>query len=250
MEERPPDVTPEVAAKKKMLRIGWCTVGLGTGGAVVAAIIGGANSGGMSPLATGATALHRFGAFIMLMGLGVVLAAYRLEYLQTRWRRRMQSQSTESSQAFLKWFRRISIGVPATLAIIVLPWILLAVINDVVAGVLILWMSLLMPIVLATILVYGRGYWRTFSIGALFPAGFFFIGMGIAVFLKFIQRPSLPAFWSFFRDIGEATLLAGFSWTLIVLSGLLAMGVRLLIEGLRRRAATAPSVENAESKEP
>ena len=250
MEESPPDATPEVAAKKKVLRIGWSTVGIGAGGAVVAAIIGGANSGGMSPLATGAAALHRFGAFIMLMGLGVVLAAYRLEYVQTWWRRRMQSQSTESSQAFLKWFRRISIGVPATLAIIVLPWILLAVISDAVAGVLILWTSLLMPIVLTTILVYGRGYWRTFSIGALFPAGFFFIGMGIAVFLSFSRRPSLPAFWRFFEDIGEVTLLTGFSWTLIVLSGLLAMGVRLLIEGLRRLAVTVPRTENAEPNEP
>jgi len=250
VEECPPDVTPEVAAKKKMLRIGWCTVGLGAGGAVVAAIIGGANSGGMSPLATGAAALHRFGAFIMLLGLGVVLAAYRLEHLQTWWRRRMQSQPTESSQAFLKWLQRISIGVPATLAIIVFPWILLAVIPDGVAGVLILWTSLLMPIVLTTILVYGRGYWRTFCVGALFPAGFFFVGMGIAVFLSFSRRPSLPAFWRFFEDIGEATLLTGFSWTMIVLSGLLAMGVRLLIEGLRRRAEADPPAENAESSEP
>ena len=103
MEESPPDVTPEVAAKRMVLRIGWYTVGLGAGAAVVAAIVSEAGSGRASPWTTGATVLHRLGTLIMLSGLGVILAGYRLNHLQIWWRRRMQSPSAESSQAFVKW---------------------------------------------------------------------------------------------------------------------------------------------------
>ncbi len=248
MDESPPEVTPEAAAKKMVLRFGWSTVGLGVGAAVVAAAIGGANA---DSAIAGATALQRVGALIMLLGLVVVLAAYRVAWLTTRWRGRvsgrMSTEPADFSRAFLRLMQFCCIGVPVTLVVIALPWIVLVAIPDVAAGILILLASLLTPIVLTTILVYGRGYLRTFCIGALFPAGVFFIGMGLTYPRMIGRWPGRYSIWDFFEEFGEAAHLTGFVWTFVVLSGLLAMGTRFLIAGPWRRISAAMPVENAES---
>lgn len=254
MEESPPEVTPEAAAKKMVLRFGWCTVGLGVGSAVVAAAIGGANAD--SSMA-GATALQRVGALIMLLGLVVVLAAYRVAWLTTRWRGRvsgrMSTEPADFSRAFLRLMQFSCIGVPVTIVVVALPWIVLAVIPDVAAGIVIVPASLLTPIVLTTIVVYGRGYLRTFCIGALFPAAVFFIAMGLS-YPRMIGRwprtysmRPYHSIWSSFEEIGETAHFAGFVWTFVILSGLLAMGTRFLIAGPWRGSRTALLVENAES---
>lgn len=243
MEESPPALTPEATVKKMVLRIGWSTVVLGVGAAVVAAAIGGYNA---DSTMAGATALQRVGALIMLLGLVVVLAAYRVAWLTTRWRGRMSTEPADFSRAFLRLLQFCYIGVPVTVGVIALPWILLVAIPDVAAGVAILCISHLMPIVLTTILVYGRGYLRTFSIGALFPASIFFIGMGLTYPWMIRQWSRISSIGRFFEEFGEAAHFTGFIWTFTICSGLLAMGTRFLITGPRRGSDAAPPAENAE----
>jgi len=82
MEESPKDEAPEAGAKKTALRVGWSTVGIGLGAAIVAAAIGAYNA---DSAMTGAIVLQRVASLIMLVGLVVVLAAHRAK----RWRGRM-----------------------------------------------------------------------------------------------------------------------------------------------------------------
>ncbi len=102
---------------------------------------------------------------------------------------------------------------------------------------------LAVPLVLTTILIYSGGYARTFCIGGLFPGGW-----GV-IEAFFVADPSPHV--SFFSDllflgqsqwyVGErATEVLGFlviDLLLTIAGGLLAMGVRWLVES-RNRADT------------
>jgi len=229
MEESSPGAMTEATAKKTLLRIGWSTVGVGAGGAFVAAIVGGNNADAVSGWASGATASHRIATLIMLGGLVVVLMAYRVTRLSSGWFQRMTNQPIDLSKALLRLLKFLCVGTPALIGTIAVPWFLLVAIPDVLAGFAILCVSFSTPIVLTTVLVYGRDYWRTFCIGALFPASVFFLGIGFT-YLSLVSRWSrATSFWHALDELGEAAHLAGFTWALILLSGLVAIGVRLLI---------------------
>ena len=92
--------------------------------------------------------------------------------------------------------------------------------------------SVALPAALTTVIIYGRGYQRTFCIGALFPAGMFL------VMFPFIE-PNVFRFPEFFR-MNEAdwlvfrVVVVGF-WVSSILVGSICVGVRRLVE---RRAAS------------
>jgi hypothetical protein len=95
-------------------------------------------------------------------------------------------------------------------------------------------MVLFTPIVLTIVLIHRPGYLRTFCTGALFPAGllFLFAGLYCYVFL-------LVMFEGGPNGAPRVVLLIflGVYWTLVVLSGLLAVLVRWRLEAPARRAA-------------
>ncbi len=97
-----------------------------------------------------------------------------------------------------------------------------------------------LPAILTTALVYGRGYARTFCIGCLFPAGY-----GVFELLVFFVGPTRYDFVQALlgRDPpSDDEVAAWLTWLMVVLlltlaMGLLAMGVRWLVESANRADA-------------
>ncbi len=89
-------------------------------------------------------------------------------------------------------------------------------------------------IVLVVVLVYGRGYQRTFCIGALFPSGLVTYQIGGSAFMR--------ATYGMGPDEMTELLAAIFllAYCLVVLcGGLLAMGVRWMVESSHRDSPAA-----------
>lgn len=86
------------------------------------------------------------------------------------------------------------------------------------------------PAILTIILIYGRGYARTFSVGALFPAGL------VLVFLPllFLSAYSHIDAWKLLGEV--AALRVVIPVVMSIATGLLAMGVRWMIEASRQDA--------------
>jgi hypothetical protein len=98
---------------------------------------------------------------------------------------------------------------------------------------LILFTSVALPAVLTTLIVYGRGYQRTFCIGAMFPAVVFFLFILSSGINQ--VRWNLSGLSAF-----EFQMLVCSFWASIVLIGGLCVGVRKLAE---RRPALPPESE-------
>ncbi len=95
-------------------------------------------------------------------------------------------------------------------------------------------LGLTTPVVLTTVLIYGRGYLRTFCIGALFPAGLILVSSGPGLSYPFF---GMGRFGGSPGDeiglyVGIFVLVASI---VIVVLGLVAMGVRWMVEAPQRR---------------
>ena len=95
------------------------------------------------------------------------------------------------------------------------------------------------PMVLTVLLVYGRGYLRTFCIGALFPSGVFFLGGGsqLVNFLRFRKDMDLLLAGNS-GDVRQewlaiAILIYG---AVILVFGLVAVLIRWRLEAPRRES--------------
>lgn len=80
-----------------------------------------------------------------------------------------------------------------------------------------------LPAVWTTVIIYGRGYQRTFGIGAMFPSGFFLLSIAFDR-LDLFRREGLPPdeFWGRILMLGL--------WLSCLLVGVACMGVRRLVE--------------------
>jgi hypothetical protein len=103
--------------------------------------------------------------------------------------------------------------------------------------------SLALPAVFTTVLIYGRGYRRTFCLGALFPAGAMLVCSNLMVMIHAISAyQNDTSIWMEFADkVGPYYRpFVGAAWVLCILIGLLCVGVRWLTErSNRNRAAWA-----------
>ena len=98
-----------------------------------------------------------------------------------------------------------------------------------------LYLSVLVPAMLTVTLIYGRGYARTFAIGALFPAGVaFFSAFGNSVDNLFNSN----TFLRYEEPAPVMVLAVAIALVLTVLAGLIAMGMRWMVESAR---GTGPS---------
>jgi len=92
---------------------------------------------------------------------------------------------------------------------------------------------LAIPVVLTTVLVYGRGYARTFCIGGLFPAGCIVLwslaGSLLGNTLEFFDLHS-----NLGEQAAELVVWLALDLLLTIAMGLLAMGVRWLVESSNR----------------
>jgi hypothetical protein len=95
--------------------------------------------------------------------------------------------------------------------------------------------SMIVTAVLITVIVYGRGYQRTFCIGAVVPFGVLLFALAFDMVILFLDGPPGPR--------GDALAfrltVVGF-WASSILAGAICAGVRRLIE--RRRAAAPPTL--------
>jgi Ca2+/Na+ antiporter len=93
----------------------------------------------------------------------------------------------------------------------------------VIAMPLMLLISVALPAVLTTVIIYGRSYQRTFCIGAMFPS---------CIFLLMIPYGSMGLFRFGLNgedDFWLRLVVFGF-WVFCVVVGLVCMGVRRLVE--------------------
>jgi hypothetical protein len=95
-----------------------------------------------------------------------------------------------------------------------------------------------LPAVLTTMLVYGTTRQRTFSIGALFPAGF------VALWLSFFAMS-----WAY-GGAGDAVVILaiviGIAWIASAAAGVLCVWVRYLIERRYRVGNSTPDTSKSQ----
>ena len=93
--------------------------------------------------------------------------------------------------------------------------------------------SMIFPAALTIIIIYGRSYQRTFCIGALFPMGLLLGTVCFLLTVVLIESDNLDRCvrqlagdenWLWFR------LIVGGVWVLSVVTGLICVGVRRLVE--------------------
>jgi hypothetical protein len=100
------------------------------------------------------------------------------------------------------------------------------------------YLAVTVPMALVIALIYGGGYLRTFAIGAMFPASLIMWG-ALWFAVLFIFNGSLDGPVSrLFSDSDQDRLLLGvavsIATTLVMLGGLIAMGVRWMVESPQR----------------
>jgi hypothetical protein len=97
-----------------------------------------------------------------------------------------------------------------------------------------LFLAITAPMVLTILLVYGRGYARTFCIGALFPAGVILFAVGPGLTYPFFRMEGFGGPPKSETGLVVGIFILGASVVIVVL-GLVAVGVRWMIEAPRRR---------------
>jgi len=102
-------------------------------------------------------------------------------------------------------------------------------------GVLVVTLVTAVPVILTVLLVYARGYMRTFSIGALFPAGSIFFGISLFVVIEFVDRARFDPVFAKAPPTGVAILIMIYCATLIAF-GLLAVVTRWRLEAPPRES--------------
>ncbi len=108
------------------------------------------------------------------------------------------------------------------------------------------YLAILVTAMLTVTVIYGRGYVRTFAVGALFPAGVAFL----CAF--FGGGEDLFNYSRFFRDQPPAVLMVlavAVVLGLILLAGLFAAGIRWMVESAQREDAP-PDVHERRADEP
>jgi hypothetical protein len=209
---------------KTALRVAWAVIGVGVLVAMSAAI-----TGGMNPNAN-VLPVRNLAAVIMLAGLIVVLAAYRAAWLKQIWEKSEMAATARSprSQNDLTLVLVIILSFLLGGTILVAALLLLA--GGTVSAYAMLVLSTVMPVAILSVLVYGRGYVRTFCIGAIVPLGLQAFHSPSLMMAFLPQSVWLQAGWS----SRQAGLLVFFATGLLtVMAGVVAVVVRFLVEHLQ-----------------
>ena len=103
-----------------------------------------------------------------------------------------------------------------------------------VAGGVILILTFSLPVGLTTVLIYGRGFQRTFCVGALFPTAGIFFSFSWLLGIVLIDGPGPNNIIELTESVGESCRwYAALSWVFAFVLGMFSVSVRILVE--RRR---------------
>ncbi len=211
-------------ANKTVLRVAWFVIGAGVLVAMSAAV-----AGGMNPNAN-VLPIRNLAAVIMLVGMVTVLVAYRAAWLQSVWEKSEQG-ITPSRPSRRRDLTLVLVIVASTLlGFAFLITALLSLASGVVSGYANLTLRTMMIVVVISLLVYGRGYVRTFCIGAIIPTGL--QAFSTLYLMMLVLQPSVwpQAGWSA-RQANLGSLFV--SGILSVAAGVVAVTVRFLVEHLQ-----------------
>lgn len=213
------------AAHKKVLRIAWVVIGAGVLVAMSAAV-----TGGLNPHAN-VLAIRDLAAGIMLLGLLLVLGAYRAAWLTRIWEKSVPTSRADPGLPRPRSDWRLPLVI--ILSILLSGAFFVVAVITLAGGMVALYaMLLLRGMILAalvSLLVYGTGYLRTFCLGAILPVGLQAVS-GIGSAMLFLP----PSAWGqmglggWEGNLTSLVLVA----VLSVVSGVVAASVRFLVESL------------------
>ena len=225
MLEEPTDPTAgRRGANKTMLRVAWGVVGVGVLVAMSAATAGAMNANAeVMPI-------RDLAAVIMLVGLLAVLAAYRAAWLGSVWEKSKGPAVASRPRAGQDLTLALVILCAIFLGLAFLVTALLSLTGGVISGYAILILRTMTLVVVLSSLVYGRGYLRTFCLGAIVPAGL----QALSPF-NLLMLVLDPAIWQQAGWSARQGNLVTFIISVIVagLGGVVAMIARFLVERLQ-----------------
>ena len=226
LEESPTPMQSD--GNRRLLRVAWAVIGIGVLVAMSAAIAGGRNPD------ANVLPVRNLAAVIMLIGLVLVLGTHRVAWMKKHWERGGEtvplSRARQRSSAVLTGFIVLSTLVGGAFFLVAA----LTLAGGVVAAYASLLLRAMILTALAAVLVYGRGYLRTFCLGAVIPAGL--QAVSAASIGMFLMTPPAWQRMTGFYDVETQLASLVMGGLLAFAAGLVAMAVRFLVEswhGLR-----------------
>jgi len=212
-------------ANKTALRIAWTVIGAGVLVAMSAAIAGGINPG------ANVLPIRNLAGGIMLVGLLIVLGAYRVAWLTKIWEKSLMSGHGDPQPARSRSEWRLPLAIVLLLVLAAAYFVVAAVtlVGGVVSAYALLLLRVMILAALVSLLVYSKGYLWTFCLGAILP-----VGLQAASWLGSVMFMMPPSAWrqrglSDWEGNLTSLILLGF---LSVACGTVAMIVRFLVESL------------------
>jgi hypothetical protein len=217
-------ISTQSGANRTVLRVAWGVIGVGVLVALAAAIAGGRNpNADVMPV-------RDVAAVIMLIGLLLVLGAHRVAWAKKRWE--WSDMTLQADETRRRNTRRLSWVIACSMllggAFLVVTAI--ALVGGLIAGCASLLLIAMILAALVSVLVYGKGYLRTFGVGAIIPMGLQALSASGAYVVLFLS-PSSWQMSGLFRFETQilALVIGGVS---AIAAGVVAMMVRFLVESL------------------
>lgn len=225
LEESSNPMSSQSGVNKAVLRVAWLVIGAGVLVALLAAI-----TGGMNPNAN-VLPVRNLAAAIMLIGLLMVLGAYRAAWLKKVWEKsEMTAQANQSQPG-----RRSDWTLPLVIVLSILlggAFLVVAVVSllgGIVSAYAILLLRSMLLAALVSLLVYGKGYLRTFCLGAIIPVGLQAAsGISSAMFFLPPSAWRQSGFGSLENHLTSLILMGGLAFV----AGVVAVVARFLVESL------------------
>lgn len=231
MDTETPENTIDTSVKRWLMRVGGGMLAVGGAIALLAACIGGVEMSRTGVYSSLVGSARTTGGAVLVAGLVLLLLAQRIPRLLQAWRQanagptspRVAGQTNVAGAAIVAAVAVAGV----TLTLWILPFAVPGIFTFLVTYIFLLFL----PVVLITTCVYGRGWLRTFCIGALLPASIATIGMGL--FTNVLLQTMFRRYGDRFDalvEFGEGNMSAAIVWTSCLCLGAVSMATRFIVE--------------------
>jgi hypothetical protein len=226
VEESSNPLPSQAGANRAVLRVAWWVIGAGVLVALSAAI-----TGGMNPNAN-VLPVRNLAAAIMLIGLLMVLGAYRVAWLKRVWEK--SAMTAQANQNPPRQRNDLTLPLVIVLSILLGGAFFVVAIASLAGGIVSAYAMLLLRSMLlaalVSLLVYGKGYLRTFCLGAILPVGLQAAsGIGSAMLFLPPSAWGQAGFGSLQSSLASLILIG----VLALAAGTVAVVARFLVESLQ-----------------